>query len=616
MVDSATAPLSAPLARIGVPGLPNLTDKMVAGGLYVLIAETPPARFPLLAANVHSVIRTLTACTIVVPNEPAHFLQRLGSFDDANLVDLIRSKKLAVFSTQDEFNKKIFQFGIEGFAQELEQFDVPAGGYLLFDQADELLSLHDVVMASGQLAALRDWCSSKNVTMLLVFSRCTEAHVETLNALMDHMAGLARLGSDAEGLVLHFDYWQSDDGAVAARSFRLEPQGKGLYHASVKLLPDTSLEPAGRAAEAEPPLPAPPDQPAYYYMDPDLGSLARQMSGHWHQVDTLVGMLHATRNAPYAICILSFGRETPVRQLAETAHTLRTTLGRHAKIVVQEKEASLRYQNEALLLRLGVNLVVNRDVPVSRLPLLIESLSSQVFARDVEINFEAALASVVPTRLRGYLQPKAFVREAAAMLDQGETLNIPSALIIGTPSDGMTVASVIASCGLSRPGDLVTGDNERCYLFLNACPESVMLTTLDRILGQPVNEILADVQFLVQRDSVSVELQSLGLRADREPFPNYQPSLPGASDTGTTEFAPTQPTAVPNPAVATTVVPLFQPERNVGQPGTTRASPSGAGTVHYNYGTASATRIFGRQTAPRAKRSHMPGGTPPAILEG
>ena len=115
MIDSPALPLSTPLARIGVQGLPNLTDKMVAGGLYVLIAETPPARFPLLAANVKSVIQTLTACTIVVPTEPSNFLQRLGGFDETNYLDLIRAKKLAVFSTQEEFNKKIFQFGIEGF---------------------------------------------------------------------------------------------------------------------------------------------------------------------------------------------------------------------------------------------------------------------------------------------------------------------------------------------------------------------------------------------------------------------------------------------------------------------------------------------------------------------
>ena len=614
MIDSPALPLSTPLARIGVQGLPNLTDKMVAGGLYVLIAETPPARFPLLAANVRSVIQTLTACTIVVPTEPSNFLQRLGGFDETNYLDLIRAKKLAVFSTQEEFNKKIFQFGIEGFVQELEQFQVPEGGYLLFDQADELLSLHDVVMASGQIAALRDWCAGKEVTMLLVFSRCTEAHVETLNALMDHMTGLARLGADAEGLTLHFDYWQSDEGAIAARSFQLEPQGRGLYRASVKLSPTVSQESARNAAEPGHPLPAPPETPAYYYMDPDLGSLARQMAGNWRHVDTLVGMLHATRNAPYAVCILSFGRDTSVRQLAETAHTLRTTLGRHAKIIVQEKEASLRYQNEALLLRLGVNLVVNRNVTASRLPLLIESLSSQVFARDVEINFEAALASVLPTRLRGYLQPKAFAREAKTMLDQGDTLNIPSALIIGAPINGLTIEAVIASCGLSRPGDLVTGDTDRCYLFLNGCPESVMLSTLDRIFAQPANEILADVQFLVQRDAVSAELQSLALRAEKEHFPNYQASVSRASNQNDAQSTSTEPVSTHTPAVAATMVPLPSSGRSVLQPNRPGTLPTGA--VHYNYGTASATRIFGRQVAPRATRSQVFSESRPAILQG
>lgn len=613
-MDEPSSVPTSPFARLGVLGLPNLTDQMVAGGLYVLVAETPPARYPLLAASVQSVLQTFTPCTIVVPNEPAGFLQRLGSFIDIHVAELVRSKRLAVFSTQSEFNKKIFQFGIEGFVQELERFEMPQGAYLLFDQADELLSLHDVVMASNQLSALREWCERRNVTVLLVFSRSTEPQIQSLNALMDQMSGLVRLGADKEGLELSFDYWQSGEGAVAARSYRLEPQGRGLYTATVQQTTEPSSEPAARAQEAETPLAAPPTEPEFFFMDPDLGSIARQVNGTWQQVDTLVGMLHATRSSPYAVCILSFDRDTQLRQLAETAHTLRTTLGRYAKIVVREKEASLRYQNEALLLRLGVNLVVNRSVPVSRLPLLLESLSSQVFTRNVEINFEAALASVIPSRLRGYLQPKDFARESAGMLSQGTTLNIPSALIMGYPVHGMSVAAVIAQCGLSRPGDLVTGDNERCYLFLNGCPESVMLSTLDRILGQPANAVLTDVSFHVQRESVVAELETLKLRAENEQLPDYTEFARVALSDNDAEALSAAPAFDDADLATRTVVPLFKSDRSNGMTSADQKSVATGGEAQYNYGDATTTPVFGRQTAPRALRSQITGDTVPAPL--
>ena len=203
-------------------------------------------------------------------------------------------------------------------------------------------------------------------------------------------------------------------------------------------------------------------------------------------------------------------------------------MGRHARIVVQEKGASLRYQNEALLLRLGLNLVVNRDVPINRLPLLLDSLKGQIFSRDVSINFEAALASVLPTRLRGYLAPLRFVREVESILDQAQTLNIPCAMIIGKPGAGMTITESLTVSGLSRPGDLVSTDGEYCYLFLNACPQSVMLTTLERILGMPVATAFDDVHFLIQREEIQAALPVLVRAAEQGGLPDYASMIPAS----------------------------------------------------------------------------------------
>jgi cellulose biosynthesis protein BcsE len=618
MIDLSTPIRSAPVARIGIAGLPHLTDKMIVGGLYVLVAETPPARFPVLAASIQAALQALTPCTVIVPADPGTFTQRIASFGHSISPELMRSKQIALFSMQDEFSKKIFQFGVEGFVQELEQFEIQENSYLVFDQADDLLSLHDVGLAGEQINALYKWSQARKVTVLLVFSRCTEAHVGTLNALMDSMTGLVRLGADKDGLALTFDYWQSDDGTVAARSFRLTSQASGLYSATANA-PVDSRPMQDSPTEA---FPADPGARHYFFMDPDLGSLARQMAGDWRRVDTLVGMLHATRNTRTATCILSYERDTSLRQLAETVHTLRVSLGRHAKIVVQEKDASLRYQNEALLLRLGVNLVVNRNVPASRLPLLLDSLSSQVFAGDVDINFEVALASVLPARARGYLALKMFAREASAMLGQGETLNIPSALIIGKPVADLSVEDIVTTSGISRPGDLMTGDTEFCYLFLYACPEAVMLSTLDRIFGKPADTVFTDLRFLVQRNAIAAELQTLSLRADKDEVPDYSHKVaaapasqaPSMSMPDTTARQP-QPEAATLPGtVATSARPYapvpenatpFQPPPGV----KAKVAPEKANAPNdqglFDYGLLPKTPIFGRNVAPRATRSQV-----------
>jgi hypothetical protein len=232
-------------------------------------------------------------------------------------------------------------------------------------------------------------------------------------------------------------------------------------------------------------------------------------------------MMHATRSIRTVMSILSFQHDTDLRQLAEAVYTLRRSLERHAQIVVHEKGASLRYQNEALLVRLGINLVIHRDVPVSRLPLLLKSLSGQIFNRDVEINFEAALASVIPTKFRGYLVPLHFVGEVEVILDRAETLSIPCAMIVGKPSPSVAMVDIVAAISLSRLGDLLTADDEFCYIFLNACPQSVMLTTLERILGMSVDAAFDDLRFLVRREDILPELAALTRTAKRNDIPDY-----------------------------------------------------------------------------------------------
>lgn len=565
MNDSVNPASMKPVIRIGIRGLPNLTNHMISGGLYVLIAETPSARFPMLAGSLGSALKDEFPCTVIVPANPDLFIQRIESFGNINAQELIAARRLQLFTMQDEFAKKMFRFGAESFVQELDHFEIPENSYLLFDQADELLSLHDISLALDQVDIIGKWLAQRKVTALLVFSRVTATYSGTINALMDSLTGIARLGGDRDGLELTFDYWRSPEGAIAARHYQLLTLESGHYEASTKAAPSSQAiaedngEPNGEVEDAE---------PHFFYMDPDLDSLAKQVPGIWQRTDTLVGMMHATRNTRSATAILCFQHDTNLRQLAETVHTLRLSLGHRAQIVVQEKGASLRYQNEALLLRLGINLVVHRDVPTSRLPLLLESLIGQIFSRDVDINFEAALASVAPTRLRGYLLPLRFAREAAVILDRAATLNIPCAMIIGKPEQGTTMVEILTHIGLSRPGDLITADNEYCYLFLNACQQTVMLATLERIIGASVDTIFEDIRFLVRREEIHPELAALSRAAEHSELPDYSSLIgtsPAQASSGESTLEELQPPAnVPAKRAAPFLTAMLQSEQETG----------------------------------------------------
>ena len=505
---------------IGIQGLPNLTASMMNGGLYVLVAELPSARFPLLAGGLESALRANQTCNVIVHNNPELFIRRVESFDCFNASELIATNQLNFFVMQDEFSKKIFRFGADSFVKELEQFEIPENSYLLFDQADELLSLHDISLALDQIDVLSKWFAQHKVTALLVFSRSTSEHSGTINALMDHLTGIARLSGDRDGLEITFDYWQSPEGTITARNYPLLTLDSGLYEATTRTVISKQVN---EEEKIERKADTPDAEPHYFYMDPDLDDMTGQVPGVWQRVDTSIGMMHASRNMRSATCILSFDGDSSLQQLAETVHSLRVSLGRYARIVVQEKQASLGNQSEALLLRLGVSLVVHRDVPTARMPTLLESLNGQVFKRDVEVNFESAVESAFPPKQPAYLPVQAFVREVTASLDRAEALGMSCAMVTGKPMPGMTVVGILTRNVLTRPGDRMTSDGESCYIFLNACPQSEIVVTLEQILGMAVDAAFDDPKLFIHREEIQPELIVLLRVSGHSPSPDDLP---------------------------------------------------------------------------------------------
>ena len=599
--------------RLCISGLPSLTDSMLSGGVYALIAETPPARFPILASSLDGALRQGLRCTVILPSETEAdaFVKRIDSFKQFVTTDAISAGTLQLFTLQDDFAKNMFRFGAETFARDMDHFQIPADSYLIFDRADELFSLHDVSLAMEQIDILKLWFNQHRITTLLIFTRLVNSGVSTLNAMMDKLTGIVRIGGDRAGLELTFDYWQSQEGTIAAKHHSLSMLESGLYKVSTSIASSLRSEPEEAVADGEARI---------FYMDPDLISLAKQMPGSWQNVDTLVGMMHATREAPNATVILNFQQDTDLRQLAEAVHTLRLNLGRRARIVVRENNASLRYQNEALLLRLGVSLIVHRDLSSSRLPLLLESLSGQIFDRDVDIDFEVALAGVIPSGLRGYLPPARFAREARTIVERGESLNIPCSLVVGRPSPARTMVDILAHIDMARPGDLASSDGEWCYLFLNGCPESVLLATVERVLGQALNVAFDQSRFVIRRLEVLTELAALERAASRKELPDYSVQL--AAVPHHPETASDLQPAVPEkpPAVQQVVVPVVRQQRalpdsgKVAEPQVVVSAPPV--TVNpiveqpgFDYSGQGSRSTYGKSEAPRATRARPPGDT-------
>jgi cellulose biosynthesis protein BcsE len=496
--------------QLGIPGMPPLLGSMVKGGLYAVQVSSPPARSALLTLSLSAAVRAEQPSVLVTNGSLRRILGR------GRLQEAIRDETLAVFTLRESTAKNIFRHGPERFVQELDLFGFPPEALYVFDGADDLFTLQDPFIAAEQIRCYREWVRERDGCGLLIFSLLgsNSQFASTYQSLLDHVDGAVRLESGKEQLEWIVDFWASPSGVVASRALRARIESNGVLSiaesAGDKTIGKTQLAAGGGSADATVlASAAAKDEQDVYYMDSTLAGIAKGAPGKWTLCDSLVGLMHASRGAVAAAAILVFDRSTDLRQLAQAVHTLRTSLGKQFKIIVRELDASLRYQNELLLLRLGANLILHRDVPVARLQLAIQSLAGQVFARDVDVNFDHALASVSVSKGVGYCAAPQFCQQVADIVERSKSLSIPYALIRAKAPVGTTVEQAVPRFKLTRNGDMVTAINDDIFLFLSACPEASLLPTLKRVAGERFQDDFREMSFAIQEAAVKTQLAEL-----------------------------------------------------------------------------------------------------------
>jgi len=193
-----------------------------------------------------------------------------------------------------------------------------------------------------------------------------------------------------------------------------------------------------------------------------------------------------------------------------------------------------------------------------------------------------------------------------------------------------------------------------CFIFLNACPEAVLLMTLERIFGMPVDTAFANVRFALQREEIQSEMAALLRTTERESTPDYTsvaalpPEVPHSDlQPANAAIANAKPTTTPsaisqlkslpsvassqaNPTVAATPsasvpMPATKPARvtaeikpeikrqikpivNTGeQPKTQEVLlASDSDSPIYSYDDTSSVYALGRKKVPRATRAVVP----------
>jgi Cellulose biosynthesis GIL len=407
--------------NLGISGMRDVTADMTSGGMYAVHVKTSSARFALLASSLKNALAAGLPCTIITGATPEDLLQRLEQSMELSVSDLLENGQLFVFSNQDEFSKNMFRYGAARLLRELESFAIPPRSFLIFDQADELLSLHDLSLASQQIKTIAAWFKEHQVTALLTFCRSNEQRIEALNALLDDLSGLARLGGDKDGIELTFTYWRSSSEVIAARNFRLYIEQLGNYAVSrrerERALPiqsdlnalENTNEPMLGLADLSFPELAPIPQPLksikgvkqhYVYTDPDLDALQASIDGYLHRVESTVDVLHACLGQPKSVVILSLEPNTDVREFAKTIHLLRKSLGKTSQIVIREKAVDVTANQKQLFMYCGANAVIRRETELSQYAMFLTAIRDQIYSKEIDANFESIVARMPSSEAR------------------------------------------------------------------------------------------------------------------------------------------------------------------------------------------------------------------------
>ena len=233
----------SPWVTFGINALDHpVARNLEPGRVYGLLTDLPSIRYPLLNSMVAGTLASGMPCTLTMATRPEHYLQQLCSPVRFDVNEAFDKRQLNVFVMQEEFQKKMFQIGIDRMLVELDRFGVELGSLVVFDHASVLLNMYDLAIATQQLDAVSAWAEARGHTVLMVFSEGQNANWINPRALLDSLHGISSLEDTPGGLQLRFPYWRFRDGVCSGLTFDIELDIGGEYRVREVRSEGTSYE--------------------------------------------------------------------------------------------------------------------------------------------------------------------------------------------------------------------------------------------------------------------------------------------------------------------------------------------------------------------------------------
>lgn len=231
------------------------------------------------------------------------------------------------------------------------------------------------------------------------------------------------------------------------------------------------------------------------------------------------------RHAVAATVILPYAQVEDFPALAHRVQRLRAAHPRALKIIVRELGERLRHGQEAVLLRLGANQVVYRDVSISRLEQAVVELRERLFGRPPVPDPQALIDAIAAEPVRGYLPVQAFCATARRMLARGLDAKLGHSLLSLRLRASVAHLDALGAFQFERDGDLVTAGADELHLFLFGCQQADAQGTLARLLRVPVADIAFDMTLVTATIDINMALENVAAQAHVSPPTDWTGAL-------------------------------------------------------------------------------------------
>ncbi|RQS10580.1 cellulose biosynthesis protein BcsE [Burkholderia sp. Bp8998] len=537
---------AGPLSRLAIDGLPDTWTQLEAGGLYAIYAAAGTPACDTLVWESARQARTRDV-TVVLSRDAARVAAQLqargfsgGAHPDGwprnlNVLAMPPVPGAAAAAAAADGDAAIEPGAprraapgpfarLTGGLRAMKRYGFRARSLYFIEGAQRWFSWNDPAALAEEAHALADWCRTHRIALVLLVDPeivrtgadpdtddpplVRDANRAPRSGFHGVCSGVAQLQRTHGELLWVVDFWRAGDTLAAGevRPLRFAPGGR------LAAVVDGAAEPSRRMKLAT-------DEDRVVVSRAVFDD-ARRVPAGWEIVDDNAAVVAACAHAQAATAVLAFRSHAQLESLCAAVHALRRQCGGALKIAVVERDEVLRQQFEMLLLSVGANRVVARDLPLSRMQAAVHALRGQLYARPVAPDYRAALAAALGDSVLGYLPVGAFCLQTRAVLDRGAVLALPHTLAKIALLPDASHVDALRHCRPRRAGDVVTADAGHLYVFLFACEPADAEDALARIFDVPV-DTLSDRVVCLGEGSIDTELDALKTENRRAPIADY-----------------------------------------------------------------------------------------------